>query len=303
MTAWRIVCDVGGTNVRLARSEGVAQLRGLIVRPTAALVALEDEISAYARQWDDPEDLEGAAIAAAGPVEDGTVELTNANLEISAHKICDALGKPVRLVNDLAAVAWALPHLARADLIAVCAVDLPLAGPRLVINIGTGFGAAVLMETRGGLHVLSCEPGHMKLASGLENCSAGVGVTASIEDVFSGRALMDRERLREVWRLEGDVTADVFGGGANTNHRRRFLSDFSALLGQVCGDLVLATGAWGGVYLCGSVLSGWVGVANREAFQSRFRDKGPMSARMKRVGVNHIAASHPSLLGLAAVPL
>ena len=34
MTGWRIVCDVGGTNIRIARSEGPKQPAEVSVQPT-----------------------------------------------------------------------------------------------------------------------------------------------------------------------------------------------------------------------------------------------------------------------------
>ena len=70
------------------------------------------------------------------------------------------------------------------------------------------------------------------------------------------------------------------------------------LLARVTSDLVLASGAWGGAYLCGSVASGWHPVADGCLFRSMFERKGAMTAKMKQVPTALIVASEPALLGL-----
>ncbi len=73
----------------------------------------------------------------------------------------------------------------------------------------------------------------------------------------------------------------------------------SRLLGRIAGDLVLATAAWDGVYLCGTVALAWAGVGDTAAFRAEFERKGAMSARMAQVPVCVIRAPEPALLGLS----
>lgn len=305
MTAWRIVCDAGGTNVRFARAYA-GHIDGVRAVPTSAGLDVPALLADFAATFEDRDDLEGALIAAAGPVQDAQVTLTNADVTIRAAGVRDALQRPVRVLNDLEAVAWALPHLTVSDLRTLLACDLPLAGGKLAINIGTGFGAALLLETPRGSHVCALEPGHMKLATSAACKPGTVTATRSIEDVLSGMALADPSLLHEIWDLSqgaGIETSDLFSSAGATAVHQRFTADFSALFGQVCGDLVLATGAWAGVYITGSVASAWGHVAAIDAFRAAFCDKGPMSVRMARVPVHHIVAQHPALKGLAVAPL
>lgn len=305
MTAWRIVCDAGGTHVRLARSSA-GQVKAVRVVPTIPGLDLVQLLKEYADAFEDRHDLEGTVIAAAGPVLDGEVKLTNADVTIRGAAIREILHCPVQLLNDLEAVAWALPMLPASDLRTLLACDMPLEGGKLAINIGTGFGAALLIETPRGSHVCALEPGHMKLASARGCEPAKVTAHLSVEDVLSGLALGMPSSLAGFWRWDNAASIDIhqlFSTASDTRDGQRFISEFSALFGQVCGDLVLATGAWGGVYLTGSVATSWSSAANLDAFSAAFRDKGPMSARMARVPVHVIAATHPALIGLAAAPL
>jgi glucokinase len=281
----------------------IGSLRCVPTSPGLDIAAL---LADFADGSGEMSDLAGAAIAAAGPVLDDAVKLTNADVTIEGAAVRDVLHKPVRIMNDLEAVAWALPHLTKADTRTLLDCDMPLKGSTLAINIGTGFGAALLVETRQGAHVCALEPGHMKLATAAAFSPGILTARLSIEDVLSGKALTNPAVLAEFWGWQQG--RDSSGAGLFANAResidgQRFIDDFSAIFGQVCGDLVLATGGWGGVYMTGSVANAWAHAANIDKFRSAFCDKGPMLARMVRVPVHHITLGWPVLLGLAAVPV
>ena len=200
MTSWRIVCDAGGTNVRMARCEAgrLDHVRIVHTSPGLDIAAL---LSGYAATFSDREALAGAMIAAAGPVMDEHVKLTNADVTIHASSVREALHRPVRVLNDLEAVAWALPHLTGADIRAISACEMPLAGSKLAVNIGTGFGASLLIDTPHGAHVCALEPGHMKLAAA--GLPGEITATLSIEEVLSGLALSDSATVAQFWRWSG----------------------------------------------------------------------------------------------------
>lgn len=309
MTAWRIVCDAGGTSLRFGRFDAAAGLSRIEVLPTDRCASFEDAILGYAHKFEDHAELAGVAVAGAGPVEGECVQLTNASLRIRAKAVSAIIGgKPVRLLNDLEAVGWSVPSLSAAQLDPVLTTDNPLAGPRIVVNVGTGFGASILIGIPSGWHVLACEPGHMKLASGLSTRDGPLLVRTAVEDVISGQALREADiwaalRRACVDEARADLKDDVFAAAAATSEGRDLIADFSALYGQICGDLVLASGAWGGVYTCGSVAAAWSRHADKAPFKSAFLAKGAMAARMERVPVSQILAPYPALLGLCEVTL
>jgi glucokinase len=307
MTGWRIVCDAGGTNLRCARSHGPSQLSDAQVIASEERTGIADVLMSYASRFPDAENLQGAAIAAAGPIEDGCVRLTNRDMVIDRAHVSRALGgKPVALLNDLEAAALALPALKEGEMDGLIARANPLNGPRLVINVGTGFGGALLVRTRAGWHAVACEPGHMTLALPASE-AANLSDPVSVEDVISGLTLSDKVRRQRLWSFAGKFPStqvgDLFAVRETDESADSFVLAFSRLLGQVCGDLVLACGAWGGVHLCGSVASAWSRAGGIRAFQGAFESKGPMTSRMQRVDVNLITAKTPVLTGLCQVPL
>jgi glucokinase len=284
MKGWRIVCDVGGTNIRFARSEGPKQLARLCIESTERCTSLPAALRQYWLQFDDRESFQGAAIAAAGPVEAESVTLTNSPFTIEREAVSAEIGgRPVALFNDLEATAYAIPFLTAQDLRPVVEVPKPAAGPRLVVNVGTGFGAAILVHTSAGWQSVATEAGHMTLGTFAQ--SHGVDDTAvnavTVEDRISGLALS--------------------GATGLSLNRRSFSPVFGELFGAVCGNLVLATGAWGGVTLCGSVAAAWCRTREFAPFIASFCNKGRMSKRMAHVPVSEIILPQPALIGLTFV--
>lgn len=305
MSPWRIVCDIGGTNIRLSRSSTGQVLSHAHITPVRGCASITSLLKQFADQAGELEELDGIAIAAAGPIDDNAVRLTNVALTIDADNISTAFQhRPVRLFNDLEAVALSLPHLTERDREPIIHSSNPHAGGQLAINIGTGFGASLLISTPAGWHAVACEPGHMTLNPPFRSFEAAADASArtSIEDFFSGQAMQEAAAFSRTWDAQLQLRdADLIDFPAILNRPEgpEFLRRYSALLGQVCGDLVLACGAWGGIYFCGSTALAWLRSANLDAFQATFIDKGPMAQRMARVPVSQITAPHPALIGLA----
>ena len=265
MSEARLLADIGGTNARFA----LADDRGIptpTVLPVAGHARFEDALEAFFdTRTEERERIGSCAIAAAGPVSDGTIRMTNTPWVIDGGALAGSLGCNVGVLNDLEAVAAALPYLGRDDLDVLRVGDTAVTAPMIAVNVGTGFGAAVAVPVQEGWHPLATEPGHVLLPDG----------RGTVEDVLSGPGLA---RLR----LHSDSPREAF----------------SALLGRVTRDLVLTTGSWGGVRFCGGVLEAWDEVVDTEVFFAAFDVPGPMADRLARVSLARIAHSNPALLGL-----
>ena len=87
-----------------------------------------------------------AVLAIAGPVEGGRAAFTNADWVADAAELARTFGfASVRLVNDFAAQAWALPDLAAADLRPLGGGPAVAGAPMAVLGPGTGLGVAALV--------------------------------------------------------------------------------------------------------------------------------------------------------------
>jgi glucokinase len=309
MTRRRLVADVGGTRSRFGVSDGPGRLSDIRIYETAARPSFAGAMADYLSDIGaDPIDAwcRDVHVAAAGPVDAGIVELTNSAWRISADELSGALGGvPVRLVNALEAVGLLLPHLASRDTQRIGSANSSrLVGNRIAVNVGTGFGAATAVRAPDGSRgmrwaIAAGEAGHMTLAPVTPEEVAALAFATSVEDVLSGAGVA---RLYESLSgtPEGYRTANaVFAGVASDPIAAIAVQILSRLLGRIAGDLVLATAAWDGVYLCGTVAQTWAGVGDPATFRAEFERKGPMSTRMAQVPAYVITAPEPALLGLS----
>jgi len=308
MSTRRLVADAGGTNIRFALADatgGIEAARTYLVEdfPTFA-----DALDAYRSDTGGLKRVGAVAVAAAGPVDGDTVKITNNDWTVDRAAIAAVLGNvPAALVNDLEAVAAALPHLAAADLrcIGGPAPTRPESRTMLAVNVGTGFGAASAIRRGGAWWTCPSEAGHMTL--GRVETQAELAADATVESVLSGKGLAElAAQLAGADDRTIDRACDAAAVLARASHdsaAARAVDLFTAVLGRVAGDLALASCAWGGVYLCGSVAVSWSASADAERFRDAFTRKGPMRSRMLNVPSAVVLRDNVALFGLAMMPM
>jgi glucokinase len=309
MTGKRLVVDIGGSNVRFALADRCGALESVASFRTNAFDSFAGALTSYLAQIGTERLPAECVIAAAGPVDDGAVQLTNAHWVVSRDIVREILGyRQVAVINDLEAVAAALPRLCPADVTCVRgeATERSAQAAKLAFNIGTGCGAAVALFCKGGWRTIGCEPGHMTLCG--EGLPTGfLSRDAVVEDVLSGAgvaALYAAMADRNTTSRHGAIDAEaVFSGAGNAFSTRQTVECLSRVIGRVAGDLVLATGAWGGVYFVGSVAKGWSRCADWELFFAAFESKGKMRSRMEQVPAFVVERPDVALFGLAMLEI
>jgi glucokinase len=76
---------------------------------------------------------------------------------------------------------------------------------------------------------------------------------------------------------------------------------FLGLLAGLAGDLALAWGAKGGVFITGGIPPRLAGRLDEAAFRARFEAKAPMQLWMAQVPLAFVMHPAPAFLGLAAL--
>ncbi len=305
MSARRLVADVGGTNVRFAVADEHGRLEHVKVFPGADYPTFADALAAYRSDASGLKDIDACAIAAAGPVDDGTVKLTNNDWTIDCAPISKMLGVPVALVNDLEAVAAALPYLTPDDLTAL-GRPTPVRPERrtmLAVNVGTGFGASSAILRDGRWYTCPSEAGHMTL--GCIEAVRSLPADISVETILSGDGLtrLHQHLSPGHHAARPEAASRLFAEAAGDAEAARTAALFTAILARIAGDLALATCAWGGVYFSGSVATAWSTVADVAQFRAEFTRKGPMQTRMRQIPTAVIRRENAALFGLAMMPL
>lgn len=248
-------------------------------------------------------DVRAVAVAAAGRIRamgsEREVVLTNTGLRVRQTALAEMCGGPALLVNDLEAVAASLPALTGRDCESLGGTPAGAPARRIVVGVGTGLGAALLDDDG---RIIGTEAGHADLpAVSLEEREvvASFGEQRmSVEALLSGPGLA---RLHSaLHRAPPTSVPDLLASaGRGDPAALQTFALFSRWLGRVAGNLVLSTGAWGGVYLAGGVVSGLAQWLDTVALRAGFEDKEPFSSVLAGVPMLRIIHPQPALIGLA----
>lgn len=307
-----LVGDIGGTNARFALVEFDGPDPRLIEPTTykgedyaTAEEAIEHYLAKVGVKHPDQ-----AVVAVAGPIEHGSVHMTNIDWRISEDSLRRAGGfGSARLINDFTAQALAAPRLAPKDLRQVGPLPTSGEGDLAILGPGTGFGVAGMARRHGVDTPLTTEGGHIAFAPTdeieielLRALMRQFG-RVSVERILSGPgmedlhvALADAEGRKVEPLTAKQVTENAVEGCADsaaTVHR------FCAILGSTAGDLALALGARGGVFIAGGICPRIIDLLESGPFRARFEAKGRFVDYMKAIPTHVIMHPHTALIGAA----
>lgn len=313
-----LVADVGATKCRfaLARAQaGGPQLQLARRYEDRAFATFDGVLEAYlaeARASLGAVTLAGACFAAAGPVSEGRVRLTNRDWELDGAALTARLGTRVVIENDFACAAHGIDWLTADDL-AVLQRGEPLAcAPRAVIGAGTGLGVAYMVPVAAGWAVIAGEGGHAGFAPQSEEQVAlwrwlrAARGRVSAEDVLSGAGLAAIHAFllgRQAGSCEADAAKVQQAADAGEQVAARALALFCEIYGAVAGDHALAVLARGGVYVAGGIARRILAWLRAGGFMRAFNDKGAHAPLARRMPVYAVISEQLELLGAAAVAL
>ena len=314
-----IVADIGGTNARFAIARCGATGQGISLRAirdyrNAGLVAFDDVFALYLDDLDEAAPPH-ACFGIAGPVQSGHGRITNLGWVLDTGQLQQRFGiSDVMLVNDFEALAWMLPQLPVGATTAVIDAPAPPAGPRSVIGPGTGFGVSLVVESGRERVVVSTECGHMSFAPctrmerDLKAFLEPMLGHVSVESLLSGAGLVRIHDFLIEYAGSGssvanpaDITAAALDGSQPSCARA--VQVFLSIMGSVAGDIALAHGATGGIFLGGGVLPRIAALIPASNFRERFVDKGPMRDYLARIPVRLITEPYIALQGVASIYL
>lgn len=310
-----LIGDIGGTNARfaLANPDEVAFSRPKTLKcaefssSVAAMKHYLDEVAAPAPV--------AVCLAAAGPVIDESIKVTNNHWNLSAREIrSDLEVERVRLINDFEAVAWSIPYIDSRYLEAVGQVsqqELPDGDFRLaIVGPGTGLGTGGLMRRDGRYIPIVGEGGHIGFAPkskvqiellevlrekfervSLERLLSGSG----IENIYWALHALRGEKRAELSAAEVFKAAGTGSDPVAADATQLFFE----ILGQAAGDIALVLGAQDGVYLAGGIVKRYPKMLHISGFRNAFENKGHHRSLMERTPTRLITYGEPGLLGAA----
>jgi len=282
----RLLADVGGTHVRLARVEAAgAALGPITVFDCDAHPGLDAVVERYLAEQRLPPPR-AVAIGIATPVVGDEVMMTNRPWRFSIAELRQRWGVERLLVlNDFAALAHGLPSARAGELRTVGGGSVHAGEPIALVGPCTGLGVAGLLGAPAGPVPVVGEGGHATLAAvdAVEERILGwlrdeFG-HVSAERVLSGDGIVNLHRA--IRALAGKPREDL--GVAAITAQALACSDpacveavdrFFAFLGSFAGNVSLTLGARGGVFIAGGIVPRLLERVDESPFRSRFEAKG-----------------------------
>src|SRR5947207_5721975 len=198
--------DIGGTNTRLGLFEPVRprpRQRASRVFATLDFPDLPSMIGAFLQAASiDRATIDRACFGVAGPVVGDAARLTHVPWRIDGQAVAKAFGlERVRILNDLVALAYAVPVLDDSELHTLQRGEPIRGGNIALVAAGTGLGIALLHAVEGRLIPSPSEGGHADFAARTEREIAllhdltGRFGRAEVEHVVSGKGLVNIYRV------------------------------------------------------------------------------------------------------------
>ncbi|GCE08691.1 glucokinase [Dictyobacter aurantiacus] len=278
--------------------------------------------------------IDRAVFGVAGPVVAGKAKITNLPWHMEEKQLQQTLNIPsVTLLNDLAAMATAIPLLNPSDLHTLNAGKPAKHGTLAVVAPGTGLGEAILTWDGAHYRVHPSEGGHVDFAPtnpfevGLlvyllermqhvsyEHVCSGIGMP-NIYAYAKESGLFDEPRwLSDKLSQTKDVTPIIVQSAmapkdteAESNAEGSYsaicaatVRVFASILAAEAGNMALKTLATGGVYLGGGLPPRIRPFLEDPEFMHVFQNKGRFSEMLADVPVHVVLNSKVALLGAAS---
>jgi len=270
--------------------------------------------------------VERACFDVAGPVIDGRVKVTNLPWVIDEASLAKDLNfKFVHLMNDLEAVARAVPILRASDVITINVGQPVPKGAIAVVAPGTGLGESFLTWDGSKYVSHSSEGGHADFAPtnerqigllkymlkrfdhvSVERVCSGIGIPSIYEYLRDVEQIPERPEIAQAIASATDHTAAITNSAFDEYNPcelcKATVDTFVSILASEAANMALKVMATGGVYLAGGIPLHMAHPAEKLRFIETFKQKGRFSQLMDHIPV-HVILNRAALLGSAAYGL
>ncbi|HEY4033759.1 MAG TPA: glucokinase [Ktedonobacteraceae bacterium] len=317
--------DVGGTKTNLAVFASKDKLRTPLFEaklPSAhypSLTALVKDFLSNVKS-----SVDCAVFGVAGPVANGKTKITNLPWIMQEEQLQEELDIPlVHLLNDLEAMANAIPLLGPTDLYTVNPGRPVPHAPIAVIAPGTGLGEAFLTWDGTRYRTYPSEGGHADFAPrnpfevGLlvymlerlqhvsyEHICSGIGLPNIYAYLKESGTFEEPAWLAEQLVKVEDHTPIIINAALSEQDLSGIcvatLETFTSILGAEAGNMALKILATGGIYLGGGISPRILSFLESGDFIKAFKDKGRFSHLLASIPVQVILNPKVGLIGAAA---
>jgi len=304
-----LVADIGGTNARFAISVPDGSLQEVRILHAASFPKIDDAIAAYLADLKRPRPTQ-ACFAVACPAKGPEIKLTNSPWRFVKADLQQAFWfQRFVVINDFEALAASVPILSGSQLAELRPGAPDPGSVSLVIGPGTGLGVGAYVPAgKSAWAVISGEGGHVGFAP---NTDDEVRLWQRMRDKYgrvSAERVLNGAGLVNVYHFMVDEAGQqIVEVDAPEISRRALAGDelatnavlmFFGMLGSVTGDLAMAFGSRGGVYIGGGITPKLMDFARRSKLVERFLDKGRVAAILQAMPIWVILEERAALYGV-----
>jgi glucokinase len=319
--------DIGGTKTDLAIFSVEGGPHSPVTQTqvhSADYPSLQALVTEFLRAAKTP--VERACFDVAGPVIDGRVKITNLPWVMDEASLAKDLNlKSVHLMNDLEAVARAVPILRPTDVTTLNVGQQVSKGAIAVIAPGTGLGESFLAWDGSRYVSHSSEGGHADFAPtndrqigllkymlkrfdhvSVEHVCSGIGIPYIYEYLRDIEQIPENPETAQLISAATDRTAAITNAAFDEHHPcelcRATVDTFVSILASEAANMALKVMATGGIYLAGGIPLHIPRAAEELRFMDSFVRKGRFTQLMERIPV-HVILNRAALVGSAAYGL
>ena len=270
--------------------------------------------------------VDRACFGVAGPVIDGRVKATNLPWVMDEVSLARELNlRSVHLMNDLEAIAEAIPILRESDVRTLNAGQPAPKGAIGVIAPGTGLGESFLTWDGSRYVAHGSEGGHADFAPteerhigllrrmlkrfdhvSVEHVCSGIGIPNIYEYLRDIEQIPEPPEVAQLIASARDPSVVIIASALDPHSTSKLcaatLDMFVSILASEAANLALKIFATGGVYLAGGIPMRVLKALQTPRFMESFKRKGRLSELMGRIPIQVIVI-RAALIGAAAYGL
>lgn len=316
--------DIGGTNSRLGLftpEKGpdcpIAEKK----YPSQAYTGLEEIVRSFLDEHQVPVDL--ASIGVAGPIKKNRATITNLPWVIDGNNLRQETGiAQVALLNDLEAMAYAIPHLDD-SMIETINPGVPVPkSVKALIAPGTGLGEVFLTWNGERYQPHSSEGGHTEFGPrntleiellaymqkryehvSYEWICSGIGIPNLYSFFRDTGRYPEPASLAKALAEAKDKTPLIVNAGFQEPKKypicAAVLELFTSILGAQAGNLAMTVSSFGGMYVGGGIPPRIADHIRCPLFLKAFQDKGRLKTMIADMPIYLVTHPNTALLGAA----
>lgn len=299
--------DVGGTHITLGLKKQLSEEFTVIEKiEHKTNIAVSSYIISFLKKQNLAEkDIVHLAICYAGISLSSQRDITKRSIDLDEEKV-SSLFTQVSYLNDVEAMAYALPILKESQLLTIARGEKDEHKRRIIINSGTGFGLALLTCIDEEIIVLSSESGHSEFpfrGDEIDFLSFSNEKSITHDELLSGPGIEKLYHYFQSTQYQEEIpslTANQVSKTYKSNPcSKKVFEAYFKFLGRACRDFTLDFLSFDGLYLAGGVIQKNFSEELKQVFITSFLDSDHYRDLLKKTQIHLINDYYVNLHGLS----